>query len=180
MGSDPVSHLLLVHIREVTHCSSSLFFFCLSGGGSIVLPADLFLQAWRPSAYVISGTINWLSIFILGMLFGYVVVRNRLFILRFSLTRRTVLLILWVDSSLIPPFCPGRPRPILLPDFRGLHHLQRRVSAVVCSWDQRKDNGGDNARLQLSELQEHQHCKFRHSFNSILRRYRLFKSASLL
>lgn len=44
----------------------------------MALPADLFLQAWRPSAYVISGTINWLSMFMVGMLFGYVVVRNAL------------------------------------------------------------------------------------------------------
>lgn len=85
-----------------------------------------------------------------------------------------LLLISWLDSSLIPLFCPGRPRPILLPDFRGLHHLQRRVSAVVCSGDQRKNNGGDNARLQPSELQEHRHWKFRHSFNWTLRHYRLF------
>uniref|UniRef100_A0A3B5ASV1 Solute carrier family 2, facilitated glucose transporter member 5 n=1 Tax=Stegastes partitus TaxID=144197 RepID=A0A3B5ASV1_9TELE len=42
-------------------------------GVSMALPADLFLQAWRPSAFVISGTINWLGMFLVGMLFGYVV-----------------------------------------------------------------------------------------------------------
>ncbi|KAM7402194.1 hypothetical protein PAMP_017458 [Pampus punctatissimus] len=42
-------------------------------GVSMALPADLFLQAWRPSAYVISGTINWLGMFFVGMLFGYIV-----------------------------------------------------------------------------------------------------------
>ncbi|XP_061788654.1 solute carrier family 2, facilitated glucose transporter member 11-like [Nerophis lumbriciformis] len=42
-------------------------------GVSMVLPADLFLQAWRPSAYVVSGTINWLSLFLVGMCFSYVV-----------------------------------------------------------------------------------------------------------
>uniref|UniRef100_A0A665VJL4 Solute carrier family 2, facilitated glucose transporter member 5 n=2 Tax=Echeneis naucrates TaxID=173247 RepID=A0A665VJL4_ECHNA len=54
--------------------------FCVIGiyglgpsGVSMALPADLFLQAWRPSAYVISGTISWLSMFLLGMLFGYIV-----------------------------------------------------------------------------------------------------------
>lgn len=41
----------------------------------MALPADLFLQAWRPSAYVISGTVNWLGMFLVGMLFGYIVVR---------------------------------------------------------------------------------------------------------
>ncbi|XP_039971462.1 solute carrier family 2, facilitated glucose transporter member 11-like [Xiphias gladius] len=42
-------------------------------GVSMTLPADLFLQAWRPSAYVISGSISWLSMFLVGMLFGYIV-----------------------------------------------------------------------------------------------------------
>ena len=41
----------------------------------MALPADLFLQAWRPSAYVISGTVNWLGLFIIGMSFPYIVVR---------------------------------------------------------------------------------------------------------
>ncbi|KAL2090970.1 hypothetical protein ACEWY4_013233 [Coilia grayii] len=42
-------------------------------GVSMCLPADLFLQAWRPSAYVVSGTVNWLSLFVIGMLFPYIV-----------------------------------------------------------------------------------------------------------
>ena len=41
----------------------------------MALPADLFLQAWRPSAYVISGTVNWLGLFLIGMFFPYIVVR---------------------------------------------------------------------------------------------------------
>ncbi|XP_068598178.1 solute carrier family 2, facilitated glucose transporter member 11-like [Brachionichthys hirsutus] len=42
-------------------------------GGCLSLPADIFLQAWRPPAYVILGIIFWLSVFILGMTFGYTV-----------------------------------------------------------------------------------------------------------
>lgn len=46
---------------------------------------------------------------------------------------------------------------------------------MVCSGDQREDNGGDNARLQPSELQEHQQVKFRNDFfNHILKHYRSF------
>lgn len=41
----------------------------------MALPADLFLQAWRPSAYVISGSVNWLGLFLIGMFFPYIVVR---------------------------------------------------------------------------------------------------------
>ncbi|XP_064153766.1 solute carrier family 2, facilitated glucose transporter member 11-like isoform X1 [Anguilla rostrata] len=42
-------------------------------GVSMTLPADLFLQAWRPSAFVISGTICWVSQFLIGMCFPYIV-----------------------------------------------------------------------------------------------------------
>ncbi|KAJ8379848.1 hypothetical protein SKAU_G00006260 [Synaphobranchus kaupii] len=42
-------------------------------GVSMALPADLFLQAWRPAAFVISGTICWASQFLIGMCFPYVV-----------------------------------------------------------------------------------------------------------
>ncbi|XP_051931443.1 solute carrier family 2, facilitated glucose transporter member 9-like isoform X3 [Hippocampus zosterae] len=42
-------------------------------GVAFALPADLFLQAWRPAAFVVSGTIGWLSMFLVGMCFSYVV-----------------------------------------------------------------------------------------------------------
>ncbi|CAB1354004.1 unnamed protein product [Coregonus sp. 'balchen'] len=32
----------------------------------------IFLQAWRPSAYVISGSINWFSLFLIGMFFPFI------------------------------------------------------------------------------------------------------------
>uniref|UniRef100_A0A3P9CGE4 Major facilitator superfamily (MFS) profile domain-containing protein n=1 Tax=Maylandia zebra TaxID=106582 RepID=A0A3P9CGE4_9CICH len=42
-------------------------------GVSMVLLADLFLQVWRPSAYVVCGTINWLCMFVIGLLFVFFV-----------------------------------------------------------------------------------------------------------
>ncbi|XP_068170839.1 solute carrier family 2, facilitated glucose transporter member 11-like [Antennarius striatus] len=51
-----------------------IFIFGLGpAGGCFSLPADIFLQAWRPPAYVLFGVILWLSIFVLGMTFGYTV-----------------------------------------------------------------------------------------------------------
>ncbi|KAM4740157.1 solute carrier family 2, facilitated glucose transporter member 11-like [Anableps anableps] len=64
---------------QIPYVNIALIFcvICIYGlgpsGVSMALPADLFLQAWRPSAYVISGTINWLGMFLVGMLFGYIV-----------------------------------------------------------------------------------------------------------
>ncbi|XP_056885962.1 solute carrier family 2, facilitated glucose transporter member 11 isoform X1 [Takifugu flavidus] len=72
--------LSLKHLNSwIPYLNIALIFcvICVYGlgpcGVSMALSADLFLQAWRPSAYVISGTINWLSMFMVGMLFGYVV-----------------------------------------------------------------------------------------------------------
>ncbi|XP_056465502.1 solute carrier family 2, facilitated glucose transporter member 11-like [Gadus chalcogrammus] len=63
----------------IPYVNISLIFtvICIYGlgpsGVSMALPADLFLQAWRPSAYVCSGTINWVGMFLIGMLFPYIV-----------------------------------------------------------------------------------------------------------
>ncbi|XP_077385429.1 solute carrier family 2, facilitated glucose transporter member 11-like [Festucalex cinctus] len=63
----------------ITYVNIGLIFcvICIYGlgpsGVSAALPADLFLQAWRPSAFAISGSINWLSMFLVTMCFGYVV-----------------------------------------------------------------------------------------------------------
>ncbi|XP_066545318.1 solute carrier family 2, facilitated glucose transporter member 11 isoform X1 [Amia ocellicauda] len=52
---------------------SAICVFGLGPSGiTLTLPAELFLQAWRPSAYVISGTCNWVSLFLIGMFFPYV------------------------------------------------------------------------------------------------------------
>lgn len=167
MDSDPVSHLLLVHRGEAIHWYSlgTLFVFCFVFlifqvvGPLLCLltfsckPGDL-LHMWS-----VEPSTGWACSFwecCLAMLWW-----ETCCYLLFKVVSHLqhLLLISWLHLSLIPPFCPGRPRPILLPDFRGLHHLQWRVSAVVCSGDQRKDNGGDNARLQPSELQERRNWK---------------------
>uniref|UniRef100_A0AAQ4QF82 Solute carrier family 2, facilitated glucose transporter member 5 n=1 Tax=Gasterosteus aculeatus aculeatus TaxID=481459 RepID=A0AAQ4QF82_GASAC len=64
----------LFHIHKyIYHNYYSYSCFLIKAGVSMALPADLFLQAWRPSAYVISGTVNWLCMFLVAMLFGYIV-----------------------------------------------------------------------------------------------------------
>lgn len=44
----------------------------------MALSADLFLQAWRPSAFVIGSTVGYLGMFFTGMCFGYIVVSQAL------------------------------------------------------------------------------------------------------
>ncbi|NXT95964.1 GTR9 protein, partial [Anhinga rufa] len=57
---------------------TSLFAFILSfglgpGGITNTLIAELFIQSSRPAAYMIGGTISWISFFTIGMLFPFIV-----------------------------------------------------------------------------------------------------------
>ncbi|XP_068598177.1 solute carrier family 2, facilitated glucose transporter member 11-like [Brachionichthys hirsutus] len=72
--------LSIKHLASwIPYLSVALIFLniCLFGlgpaGGCLVLPARIFLQAWRPPAYVLFGILTWLSLFLVGMTFGYIV-----------------------------------------------------------------------------------------------------------
>ncbi|XP_074085896.1 solute carrier family 2, facilitated glucose transporter member 9 isoform X2 [Macrotis lagotis] len=48
--------------------------FCSGPGGiPFILTGEFFQQSQRPAAYMIAGTINWLSNFVVGLLFPYIV-----------------------------------------------------------------------------------------------------------
>lgn len=55
-----------------------VFAFILSfglgpGGITNTLTAELFVQSSRPAAYMIAGTVSWISFFTVGMLFPFIV-----------------------------------------------------------------------------------------------------------
>ncbi|XP_054852593.1 solute carrier family 2, facilitated glucose transporter member 11-like [Eublepharis macularius] len=57
---------------------ASIFAFILSfglgpGGVTNILTAELFTQSSRPAAYMIAGSLSWLSFFTIGMLFPFIV-----------------------------------------------------------------------------------------------------------
>uniref|UniRef100_A0A674JE29 Major facilitator superfamily (MFS) profile domain-containing protein n=1 Tax=Terrapene triunguis TaxID=2587831 RepID=A0A674JE29_9SAUR len=57
---------------------ASIFAFILSfglgpGGITNTLTAELFTQSSRPAAYMIGGSVSWLSFFTIGMLFPFIV-----------------------------------------------------------------------------------------------------------
>ncbi|XP_048370092.1 solute carrier family 2, facilitated glucose transporter member 11-like isoform X2 [Sphaerodactylus townsendi] len=57
---------------------ASIFAFILSfglgpGGVTNILTAELFTQSSRPAAYMIAGSMSWLSFFTIGMLFPFIV-----------------------------------------------------------------------------------------------------------
>lgn len=45
---------------------------CLSGGIPFILTGELFEQSYRPAAFMIAGTVNWLSNFTVGLLFPFI------------------------------------------------------------------------------------------------------------
>ncbi|XP_065707572.1 solute carrier family 2, facilitated glucose transporter member 11-like isoform X1 [Patagioenas fasciata] len=63
----------------VPYCSVALIFiFIMSfgigpAGVSCSLPTEIFLQSYRPAAYVLNGASNWSQLFILGLLFPFIV-----------------------------------------------------------------------------------------------------------
>lgn len=52
------------------------FMLCAVGGVTNILITELFTQTTRPAAYMIAGSVNWLSFFFISMLFPFIVVRS--------------------------------------------------------------------------------------------------------
>ncbi|NWH16225.1 GTR5 protein, partial [Grus americana] len=63
----------------VPYCSVALIFIfimCFGIGPAGVLcplPTEIFIQSYRPAAYVFNGATNWIQLFILGLLFPFIV-----------------------------------------------------------------------------------------------------------
>ncbi|NXV45614.1 GTR9 protein, partial [Uria aalge] len=63
----------------VPYCSVALIFiFIMSfgigpAGVLCPLPTEIFIQSYRPAAYVFNGATNWIQLFILGLLFPFIV-----------------------------------------------------------------------------------------------------------
>ncbi|NWH39434.1 GTR9 protein, partial [Chloropsis hardwickii] len=63
----------------VPYCSVALvFIFIMSfgiGPGAVVCPllTEIFIHSYRPAAYVVNGAVNWIQLFILGLVFPFIV-----------------------------------------------------------------------------------------------------------
>uniref|UniRef100_A0A8C9MJC6 Major facilitator superfamily (MFS) profile domain-containing protein n=1 Tax=Serinus canaria TaxID=9135 RepID=A0A8C9MJC6_SERCA len=63
--------LSLQHLAKfLSFLLSSIFF---SGGVVCPLTTEIFIQSYRPAAYVFNGVINWIQLFILGLVFPFIV-----------------------------------------------------------------------------------------------------------
>uniref|UniRef100_A0A8B9RP42 Major facilitator superfamily (MFS) profile domain-containing protein n=1 Tax=Accipiter nisus TaxID=211598 RepID=A0A8B9RP42_9AVES len=95
-----LSSILCVSLFRYTY-TWFVFCFSFSAGATISIMVEIFSQSFRPSAFLIVGCINWMGLFVLGMIFPLIVVS---------------------DSNWIPPsslqLCPNSkpaqesPRPV--------------------------------------------------------------------
>ncbi|NXN63141.1 GTR11 protein, partial [Himantopus himantopus] len=89
-GSSAEFHSAVIHVSFqslettdsfswVPYCSVALIFiFIMSfgigpAGVLCPLPTEIFIQSYRPAAYVFNGATNWIQLFILGLLFPFIV-----------------------------------------------------------------------------------------------------------
>lgn len=58
-------------LQSRSHFKSSLSH---EGGVTNILTTELFIQTNRPAAYIIAGSVNWLSFLLIGLVFPFIVV----------------------------------------------------------------------------------------------------------
>lgn len=57
----------------------NFFFFVIiysSGGATMSIMVEIFNQSSRSSAFVIGGCLNWVGLFVIGMIFPFIVVSD--------------------------------------------------------------------------------------------------------
>uniref|UniRef100_A0A8B9D090 Major facilitator superfamily (MFS) profile domain-containing protein n=1 Tax=Anser cygnoides TaxID=8845 RepID=A0A8B9D090_ANSCY len=69
-----LSSILCVSLFRLEN-KSTLFVFCssFSAGATVSIMVEIFSQSFRPSAFLIVGCINWMGLFVLGMIFPLIV-----------------------------------------------------------------------------------------------------------
>uniref|UniRef100_A0A8C5LJY6 Major facilitator superfamily (MFS) profile domain-containing protein n=1 Tax=Leptobrachium leishanense TaxID=445787 RepID=A0A8C5LJY6_9ANUR len=82
IGINAVTYFLLHSIKQGEHyvwfpyaSCMFVFIFTLSfglGPVSCVLPTELFIQSFRPAAYTLIGTMNWVCLFVLALVFPFI------------------------------------------------------------------------------------------------------------
>lgn len=82
-------------------CVIVCFMLCSIGGVTNVLITELFTQSTRPAAYMIANSVNWLSFFIISMVFPFIVVCSWT-LAKFTWKEFTPELLTWMNTP--PPY----------------------------------------------------------------------------
>uniref|UniRef100_A0A8C6ZAT2 Solute carrier family 2, facilitated glucose transporter member 11-like n=1 Tax=Nothoprocta perdicaria TaxID=30464 RepID=A0A8C6ZAT2_NOTPE len=107
---------------------SKFSFFSLSAGVICPLPTEIFIQSYRPAAYVLTGITNWIQLFFLGLVFPFIVegLGSFCFIIFFAYC-----LSMAVFVYLVMPETKGKTMLQIMEDFNRLNYRgKRRPSAL--------------------------------------------------
>ncbi|KAM6052089.1 solute carrier family 2, facilitated glucose transporter member 11-like isoform 3-T3 [Chlamydotis macqueenii] len=129
---------------------ASIFAFILSfglgpGGITNTLTAELFVQSSRPAAYMIGGTISWISFFTVGMLFPFIV--NGL--------KQYCFLVFLLECSLVAAFIF-----LVIPETKNKSFLE-------INKEFHKLNFGRNIKKKETELYERRKLREEYKKNSV-------------
>lgn len=72
----------------------------LVAGVTGILPTEIFNQTARPAAYMIAGSLMWLNLFVVGMIFPFLVVREQHSYILYSTLQETewFKIIAWISA----------------------------------------------------------------------------------
>lgn len=134
-----------------THITNSGFFCCclllssLKGGVTNILTTELFTQTSRPAAYMIAGSVNWLSFFFISMVFPFIVVsaqKDGQLIEHYS-TRFFCFCLVGLTYVLICFIYTDRAAAVLFPSVLGHLLSDGNVHIPCCSWNQEQNFPGN-------------------------------------
>ncbi|XP_005054821.1 PREDICTED: solute carrier family 2, facilitated glucose transporter member 11-like isoform X2 [Ficedula albicollis] len=118
----------------VPYCSVALvFIFIMSfgiGPGAVVCPliTEIFIQSYRPTAYVFNGVTNWIQLFVLGLVFPFIVegLGNFCFIIFLTYCLSMAIFVL-----LVLPETKGKSMLQVMEEFNRLNYRGKRGQAAL-------------------------------------------------
>ncbi|XP_025971824.1 solute carrier family 2, facilitated glucose transporter member 11-like isoform X3 [Dromaius novaehollandiae] len=118
----------------VPYCSVALIFiFIMSFGigpaGVICpLPTEIFIQSYRPAAYVLSGVTNWIQLFLLGLVFPFIAegLGSFCFIIFFAYCLSMAIFVF-----LVMPETKGKTMLQIMEEFNRLNYRGKKRQTVL-------------------------------------------------
>uniref|UniRef100_A0A8C3KAW5 Major facilitator superfamily (MFS) profile domain-containing protein n=1 Tax=Calidris pygmaea TaxID=425635 RepID=A0A8C3KAW5_9CHAR len=103
------------------------FFPFFSAGVLCPLPTEIFIQSYRPAAYVFNGFTNWIQLFILGLVFPFIVEGLGSFCFIIFLT---YCLSMAIFVFLVMPETKGKTMLEVMEEFNRLNYRGKRQAAL--------------------------------------------------
>ncbi|KAB5584179.1 hypothetical protein PHYPO_G00104420 [Pangasianodon hypophthalmus] len=94
-----------------------------------ILPTEIFNQAARPAAYMIAGSLMWINLFIIGMLFPFIVSGLGQFCF---VPFGVVCLLTAVYIGLVLPETKGKTLPMITSEFHRLNFHKKEKTGPKC------------------------------------------------